>query len=173
MTKESYLGAREATTITSSRPQSLSQPPWSVSQYHTLKCLLVSPTSLNISQKKCKECSAGREDRGDDRPGTNMPRRSWSRLSMSALIPKAATPSEPSMSRSRSASRKRSVRGRSQTCRILRQSCRYKLKGPCTRSLCEYWHPPERQFHKTEWDAKQGTSVCSRTTRFAKVLSQL
>ena len=86
MTKESYLGAREATTITTSRPQSLNQPPWSVSQYHTLKCFLVSPTSLNISQKKCKECSAGREDRGDDRPGTNMPRRSWSRLSMSALM---------------------------------------------------------------------------------------
>ena len=59
-------------------------------------------------------------------------------------------PSEPSMTRGGSASRRRSVTGRSQTCRILRQPCRYNLKGPCTRSLCEYWHPPERQFHKTE-----------------------
>ena len=58
--------------------------------------------------------------------------------------------SEPSMTRGGSASRRRSVRGRSQTCRILRQPCRYNLKGPCTRSLCEYWHPPERQFRKTE-----------------------
>ena len=42
--------------------------------------------------------------------------------------PKAAPPSEPSMTRSRSASRKKSVRGRSQTGRILRQPCRYYLK---------------------------------------------
>ena len=43
--------------------------------------------------------------------------------------PKAATPSEPSMTQGRSVSRKRSVRGRSQTGRILRQPCRYYLKG--------------------------------------------
>ena len=42
--------------------------------------------------------------------------------------PKAATPSEPLMSRGRSASRKRSVRGGSQNGRILRQPCRCHLK---------------------------------------------
>ena len=47
-------------------------------------------------------------------------------------------------------SRKRSVRGRSQTGRILRQPCRYYLKGTCSRSPCEYWHPPESQCCKTE-----------------------
>ena len=64
-----------------------------------------------------------------------------------------------------SASRKRSVRGRSQTGRILRQPCGYNLKGTCTRSLCEYWHSPESQFFKTESGCKAGTSVFSRTTR--------
>ena len=74
--------------------------------------------------------------------------------------PKAAPPTEPSMTRGRTASRKRSVGGRSQTGRILRQQCRYYLKGTCTRSPCEYWHPPI----KLNRDAKQGRSVCSRTT---------
>ena len=38
--------------------------------------------------------------------------------------PKAATPSEPSMTRGRSVSRKRSIRGKSNPGMILRQSCR-------------------------------------------------
>ena len=56
----------------------------------------------------------------------------------------------------RSASRNRSVRARRQTGRILRQPCRYYLKGVCTRSPCEYWHPPECQFFKTESGCKAG-----------------
>ena len=63
--------------------------------------------------------------------------------------PKAAPPSEPSVTRGRSTSRNRSARGRSQTGRILRQPCRYYLKGTCTRSPCEHWCPPECQFYKT------------------------
>ena len=39
---------------------------------------------------------------------------------------------------------------------ILRQPCRYHLKGTCTRSLCECWHPPECQFYKTETVCKAG-----------------
>ena len=42
--------------------------------------------------------------------------------------------------------RKRSIRGKSNHCAILRQPCRDHLKGTCTRSPCEYWHPPECQF---------------------------
>ena len=61
--------------------------------------------------------------------------------------PKAAPPSEPSITRGRCVSRKRSVRGGSQTDRILRQSRRYCLKGTCATSPCEYWHPPECQFY--------------------------
>ena len=70
--------------------------------------------------------------------------------------PKAAPPSEPSMTRGRSTSRKRSVRGRRQTVRILRQPCRYFLKGTFTRSLCEYWHLPECQFYTIESRCKAG-----------------
>ena len=46
----------------------------------------------------------------------------------------AATPSEPSVSRGRSVSRKRSIRGNSNHGAILRQPCRCHLKGTCTRS---------------------------------------
>ena len=55
----------------------------------------------------------------------------------------AATPSEPTVSRGRSVSRKRSIRGKSNHgATILRQPCRKYLKGTCTRAPCEYWHPP-------------------------------
>ena len=47
--------------------------------------------------------------------------------------PKAATSSEPSMTRGRSESRKRSVRGESNPGIILRQPRKYFLKGTCTR----------------------------------------
>ena len=63
----------------------------------------------------------------------------------------AATPSEPTPSRGRSASRTRSIRGKSNHgATILRQPCGKYLKGTCTRAPCEYWHPPECQFNKTE-----------------------
>ena len=48
---------------------------------------------------------------------------------------------------------------------ILRQPCKYFLKGTCTRSLCEYWHPPECQFYKTESGCKAGDKCLFRTTR--------
>ena len=61
----------------------------------------------------------------------------------------AATPSEPSMTRGRSVSKKRSIQGKSNHGAILRQRPDY-LKGTCTRSPCGYWHPPGCQFYKTE-----------------------
>ena len=68
----------------------------------------------------------------------------------------AATPSEPTASRGRAVSRKRSSRGKSNHGSLLRQPCRYYLKGTCTRAPCEYWHPPECQFHKNETGCKAG-----------------
>ena len=53
-------------------------------------------------------------------------------------------------------SRKRSIKGKSNPGIILRQPCRYYLKGTCTRSLCEYWHPPECQFYKNESGCEAG-----------------
>ena len=46
--------------------------------------------------------------------------------------------------------RKRSIKGKSNPGIILQQPCRYYLKGTCTRSLCEYWHPPGCQFFQNE-----------------------
>ena len=68
----------------------------------------------------------------------------------------AATPSEPALSRGRSVSRKRSIRGKSNHGSILRQPCRYYLKGTCTRTPCEYWHPPECPFYDTKTGGKSG-----------------
>ena len=50
----------------------------------------------------------------------------------------AATPSEPTVSRGRCVSSKRSIRGKGNHGSILRQPYRYYLKGTCTRTSCEY-----------------------------------
>ena len=42
------------------------------------------------------------------------------------------------------------------------------LKGTCTRSPCEYWHPPECFSMKAIRDVKQGITVCSRIIRLTK-----
>ena len=68
----------------------------------------------------------------------------------------AATPSEPSVSRGRSVSRKRSIRGKGHHGAFLRQPCRYYFMGTCTRTSCEYWHPPECQIYKNETGCKAG-----------------
>ena len=68
----------------------------------------------------------------------------------------AATPPEPSFSQGRSVSKKRSIQGKSNHGAILRQTCRYYLKGTCMRAPSEYWHPPECPFHKTETGCKSG-----------------
>ena len=53
-------------------------------------------------------------------------------------------------------SRKRNIRGKSKHGAILRQPCRCSLRGTCTRTPCEYWHPPECQFYKNETGCKAG-----------------
>ena len=76
--------------------------------------------------------------------------------------PKAAPPSEPQSSKTRgtSVSRKRNARGRSQPEKFNRPPCEYFLKGTCTKSPCEYWHPPEYHFSKTKLGCKIGAE-CS------------
>ena len=53
--------------------------------------------------------------------------------------PFAATPSEPSLTRGRSASRKRSIRGKSNSSALFDN----RAVIICKRSPCDYWHPPE------------------------------
>ena len=68
----------------------------------------------------------------------------------------AATPSEPTVTQGRSVSRTRSIRAKSNHGSILRQPCRYYLKGTSTRTSCEYWHPPECQYYENETGCKAG-----------------
>ena len=56
---------------------------------------------------------------------------------------KSAPSSEPLAQKDgRSASRRKSLRGWSPR-KFAGQSCRDYMKGNCTRSFCDYWHPPE------------------------------
>ena len=60
----------------------------------------------------------------------------------------------------RNASRTRSPRGKSPSGRMSRWPCEDYLKGTCTKSLCEKWHPPECLFYKTQSGCKNGVK-CS------------
>ena len=72
--------------------------------------------------------------------------------------PKAEPPFDPQSlkTRGRSVSRRRNARGRSQSVKFNRPPCKYFLKGTCTKSPYEYWHPPECQFYKTKSGCKFG-----------------
>ena len=70
----------------------------------------------------------------------------------------------PTVSRGRSVSRKRSIRGKSNHGSFLRQPCRYYLRGTCTRTPCEYWHPSANSI-KVKRVVRLETSVCFRITR--------
>ena len=50
----------------------------------------------------------------------------------------------------RNASRTRSPRGKSPSGKMARWPCKDYLKGTCTNSCCEKWHPPECLFYKTK-----------------------
>ena len=70
--------------------------------------------------------------------------------------PKTAPPSEPPTKRGRSAPKKKNLRGRSPSGKLDRQPCKNFLKGTCTKLPCDYWHPPECQFSKSESGCKFG-----------------
>ena len=95
------------------------------------------------------------------------------------------------VTRTKCVEEKRSIRGKSNHGAILRQPCRYYLKGTCSRSPCEYWHPPECHFYKAETGCKAGDKChnwvaarktqkhwylreenCKRETRCKKSLDQ-
>ena len=64
----------------------------------------------------------------------------------------------------KNASRTRSPRGRSPSGRMSRLPCKDYLKGSCTNSLCEKWHPPECLFYKSENGCRFGEK-CSYAHR--------
>ena len=56
----------------------------------------------------------------------------------------------------RNASRTRSPRGKSPSGRMFRWPCKDYLKGTCTISFCEKWHPSECLFYKSESGCRFG-----------------
>ena len=56
----------------------------------------------------------------------------------------------------RKASRTRSPRGKSPSGKMARWPCKDYLKGPCTNSFCEKWHPPECLFYKSKSGCRFG-----------------
>ena len=56
----------------------------------------------------------------------------------------------------RDASRTRSPRGKRPTGRMFRWPCKDYLKGTCTKSFCQKWHPPECLFYKSESGCRFG-----------------
>ena len=72
---------------------------------------------------------------------------------------------QPTVSRGRNVPRKRSTRGNSNHGSILRQFGRYYVRGTCTRTPCEYWHPPSANPIKVKRVVKLETSVCFHIIR--------
>ena len=56
----------------------------------------------------------------------------------------------------RKPSRTRSPRGRSPSGRTSRWPCKDYLRGTCSNSFCEKWHPPECLFYKTKSGCRFG-----------------
>ena len=86
------------------------------------------------------------------------------------IVPKnpehtAAKPSEPSLSRGRSVSRKRSIQGKSNHGAILRQPCRYYWRVCARDRLVNVGIRPSANPTKKKRGAKPGMSVCSRIIR--------
>ena len=66
------------------------------------------------------------------------------------------SPSSSTLQNERNASRTRSPRGRSPSGRTSRWPCKDYVRGTCTNSFCEKWHPPECLFYKTESGCRFG-----------------
>ena len=74
------------------------------------------------------------------------------------------SPSSSMRQNERNASRTRSPGGKSPSGRMSRLPCKDYLKGTCTNSFCEKWHPPECLFYKSENGCRFGEK-CSYAHR--------
>ena len=78
--------------------------------------------------------------------------------------PKTAPPSQPPTQRGGSASRTKNLRGWSPSGKFARQPCKVYVKCICTKSPCDYWHPPTCHFFQSESGCKFGDK-CSFSHR--------
>ena len=74
------------------------------------------------------------------------------------------SPSSCTRKNERNVSRTRGPRDQSHSGRMFRLPCKDYLKGTCTNSSCEKWHPPECLFYKTENGCRFGEK-CSYAHR--------
>ena len=74
------------------------------------------------------------------------------------------SPSSFMQQNERNASRTRSPRGKSPSGGMTRWPCKDYLKGTCTNSFCEEWHPPECLFYKSKSGCRFGEK-CSYAHR--------
>ena len=86
-------------------------------------------------------------------------------------INKRAKMTQPNPSPS-SLSRTRSPRGKSPSGRMSRWPCKDYLKGTCTNSFCEKWHPQECLFYKTKSGCRFGKSALMRIARLMNSLAK-
>ena len=80
------------------------------------------------------------------------------------MTPSNYSPSYFMQQNERKESRTRSPRGKSPSKRMFRLPCKDYLKGTCTNSFCEKWHPPECLFYKSENGCRFGEK-CSYAHR--------
>ena len=77
-------------------------------------------------------------------------------ISVQKLTQPNPSPSSFMQQNERNASRARSPRGKSPSGRMSRWPCKDYLKGTCTNSFCEEWHPPECLFYKSKSGCRFG-----------------
>ena len=77
------------------------------------------------------------------------------------------SPSSSTRQSVRNASRTRSPRGKSPSGRMARLPCKDYLKGTCTNSFCEKWHPLECLFY-----SRLGKSALTHTARLTNSLAR-
>ena len=77
-------------------------------------------------------------------------------ISVEKLTQSNPSPNSFMQQNERDASRTRSPRGRSPSGKMFQWPCKDYLKGTCTNSFCEKWHPPECLFYKTKSGCRCG-----------------
>ena len=83
-----------------------------------------------------------------------------------------SSPSSSTRQNERNASKTRSPRGKSPSGRMFRLPCKDYLKGTCTNSFCEKWHPPECCSTSPRMDADLGKRALMRIAKLNNSLAK-